>query len=232
MLTPRWTPLRPHPLQSQYFNSPHRFNVLPCGRRSGKTELAKRKLVVRAVEGCQAAYYLVHSLDSADFEERDADAALAFGQASADQGLAQIVYLGGLGDDEDDLSAHLRSRREVEKLLGKGGVPVTVLRAGIIIGHGGISWEITRQLVEHLPGLGDVERHADAALAPVRAVEDRGEVAALHDRVDPEDSSQPALRVASFRVLDLDDLSTPVCQYRARRGHGPATARPRRRRPT
>ncbi|MFL6159694.1 MAG: NAD(P)H-binding protein [Marmoricola sp.] len=106
-----------------------------------------------AVEGCAAAYYLVHSLEAEDFEERDAEAARAFGQAAADAGVAQIVYLGGLGDDADDLSAHLRSRREVETLLGAAGVPVTVLRAGIIVGHGGISWEITRQLVEHLPAM-------------------------------------------------------------------------------
>ena len=68
-------------------------------------------------------------------------------------GLQRIVYLGGLGDDADDLSSHLRSRREVEKLLSAGGVPVTTLRAGIIVGHGGISWEMTRQLVEHLPAM-------------------------------------------------------------------------------
>ena len=65
----------------------------------------------------------------------------------------RIVYLGGLGDDKDALSAHLRSRREVETLLGAAGVPVTTLRAGIIVGHGGISWEMTRQLVEHLPAM-------------------------------------------------------------------------------
>jgi len=104
-----------------------------------------------ALSGCDAAYYLVHSLDNADFEQRDAEAARAFARAAAEAGLRRIVYLGGLGDDADDLSAHLRSRREVEKLLGSGGVPVTTLRAGIIIGHGGISWEMTRQLVEHLP---------------------------------------------------------------------------------
>jgi uncharacterized protein YbjT (DUF2867 family) len=104
-----------------------------------------------ALEGCDAAYYLVHSLDSADFEQRDAVAARAFGSAAARAGVDRIVYLGGLGDDSDDLSAHLRSRREVETLLGSGGVPVTTLRAGIIVGHGGISWELTRQLVEHLP---------------------------------------------------------------------------------
>lgn len=101
--------------------------------------------------GCQAAYYLVHSLQDADFERKDADGARAFGEAAARAGLSRIVYLGGLGDDADNLSAHLRSRREVERLLGTGGVPVTVIRAGIIIGHGGVSWEITRQLVEHLP---------------------------------------------------------------------------------
>ena len=82
--------------------------------------------------GCRAAYYLVHSLDSKDFERLDAEAARAFGQAAADAGLEQIIYLGGLGSEDDDLSAHLRSRREVESLLGEAGVPVTVLRAAII----------------------------------------------------------------------------------------------------
>jgi uncharacterized protein YbjT (DUF2867 family) len=106
-----------------------------------------------ALEGADAAYYLVHSLDDPDFERLDAQAARAFGQAAAAAGVAQIVYLGGLGKDFERLSAHLRSRREVEGLLAAGGVPVTTLRAGIVIGDGGISWEITRQLVEHLPAM-------------------------------------------------------------------------------
>jgi uncharacterized protein YbjT (DUF2867 family) len=106
-----------------------------------------------ALKGVEAAYYLVHSLDSADFKRRDADAARAFARAAADAGLRRIVYLGGLGDDADALSDHLASRREVERLLGQTGVPVTVLRAGIVIGHGGTSWELTRQLVEHLPAM-------------------------------------------------------------------------------
>jgi uncharacterized protein YbjT (DUF2867 family) len=106
-----------------------------------------------ALAGADAAYYLVHSLDDPDFQRRDADAARAFATAAAGAGLHRIVYLGGLGDDADALSAHLRSRREVEQLLGSAGVPVTTLRAGIIVGHGGISWEMTRQLVEHLPAM-------------------------------------------------------------------------------
>ena len=106
-----------------------------------------------ALEGCDAAYYLVHSLDRADFERLDRDASKGFAHAASSAGLQQIVYLGGLGDDDDDLSAHLRSRREVERNLASTGVPVTVLRAGIIVGHGGISWEMTRELVKNLPAM-------------------------------------------------------------------------------
>ncbi len=106
-----------------------------------------------ALDGCRAAYYLVHSLDSKDFERLDSEAARAFGAAAAEAGVRQIVYLGGLGSESDELSSHLRSRREVESLLGAAGVPVTVLRAGIIVGSGGISWEMTRQLVDHLPAM-------------------------------------------------------------------------------
>jgi uncharacterized protein YbjT (DUF2867 family) len=107
----------------------------------------------RALAGVDAAYYLVHSLDSGDFVDRDAQAARNFSAAAARAGVERIVYLGGLGRDDQHLSAHLRSRREVEQLLGADGVPVTVLRAAIVIGHGGISWEITRQLVAHLPAM-------------------------------------------------------------------------------
>ena len=106
-----------------------------------------------AMAGCEVAYYLVHSLGEDDFERRDASAAHEFGVAAAEAGVARIVYLGGLGDGREDLSAHLRSRRETERRLTQGGVPVTVLRAGIIVGHEGISWEMTRQLVERLPAM-------------------------------------------------------------------------------
>jgi uncharacterized protein YbjT (DUF2867 family) len=116
-------------------------------------EVAEPGSLAAAVSGCQAAYYLVHSLDRPTFEADDAAAARAFGTAAACAGLSRIVYLGGLGDDTDALSAHLRSRRQVEELLGAGGVPVTTVRAGIIVGYGGISWEMTLQLVEHLPAM-------------------------------------------------------------------------------
>jgi uncharacterized protein YbjT (DUF2867 family) len=112
-----------------------------------------QETVHTAMAGVDVAYYLVHSLDSEDFEERDADAALNFGGAAAAAGVERIIYLGGLGVDDGELSAHLRSRRQVEQLLSVAGVPVTVLRAAVVIGHGSISWEITRQLVDHLPAM-------------------------------------------------------------------------------
>ncbi|WP_148615298.1 NAD(P)H-binding protein [Nocardioides rubriscoriae] len=106
-----------------------------------------------ALQGVDVAVYLVHSLDDDDFERKDAEAAVRFGRVAAECGVRQIVYLGGLGAEDEELSPHLRSRREVETKLAEGGVPVTVLRAAIVVGAGGISWEITRQLVKNLPAM-------------------------------------------------------------------------------
>jgi uncharacterized protein YbjT (DUF2867 family) len=119
-----------------------------------------------AVEGVDIAMYLVHSLGDDNFERKDAEAARAFGLAAGAAGVRQIVYLGGLGSDDGDLSPHLRSRREVEGLLAEGGVPVTVLRAAIVVGAGGISWEITRQLVKNLPAM-VVPRWASTLSQPI-----------------------------------------------------------------
>ena len=114
-------------------------------------DVADAGSLAAAMAGATVAYYLVHGLGSRDFETEDARAAENFGAAAARAGVRQIVYLGGLGSDRDDLSPHLRSRREAERLLAAAGVPVTTLRAAIIVGHGGISWEMTRELVDALP---------------------------------------------------------------------------------
>lgn len=123
------------------------------GGRAVYGDVAEPGSLREPLEGVDVAYYMVHSLDSDDFEQKDAEAARTFAAAAAALGVKQIVYLGGLGSDSEKLSPHLRSRREVERLLGETGVPVTVLRAAIVVGHGGISWEITRQLVEKLPAM-------------------------------------------------------------------------------
>lgn len=122
--------------------------------------------LVEPLRGVDVAFYLVHSLDQDDFERRDADAARNFSEAAAAAGVRQVIYLGGLGSDSEQLSAHLRSRREVESLLGAAGVPVTVLRAAIVVGSGGISWELTRQLVKNLPAM-VVPRWASTRTQPI-----------------------------------------------------------------
>jgi uncharacterized protein YbjT (DUF2867 family) len=106
-----------------------------------------------AMEGCCAAYYLVHSmmLAGADYRERDRVLARGFAKAAGAAGLERIIYLGGLGEIGDKLSEHLASRREVETALASGCVPVTIFRAAMIIGSGSASFEILRYLVERLP---------------------------------------------------------------------------------
>jgi uncharacterized protein YbjT (DUF2867 family) len=107
---------------------------------------------VRAVlEGVDVAYYLVHSLGARDFEERDARAAENVARAAEDAGVRRLVYLGGLGDDAPDLSSHLRSRRETGLRLASGSVPVTTLRAAVVVGRGSAAFETIVALVERLP---------------------------------------------------------------------------------
>lgn len=105
-----------------------------------------------ALAGCDAAYYLVHSMGSAsEFTSADRDGARNFAEAAAAAGVRRIVYLGGLGSEEDDLSKHLTSRHEVGVTLASTGVPVTELRAAVIIGSGSVSFEMLRHLTEVLP---------------------------------------------------------------------------------
>jgi uncharacterized protein YbjT (DUF2867 family) len=109
--------------------------------------------VAEAMQGCEAAYYLIHSMVVAGekYAEEDRKLAAAFAEAAGRAGIRRIIYLGGLGELGDDLSQHLSSRRAVEKVLGSGPVPVTVFRAAMIIGSGSASFEILRYLVERLP---------------------------------------------------------------------------------
>jgi len=106
-----------------------------------------------ALQGCSALFYLVHSMapGHGDFVRVDQDAASHTAAAAAAAGVGRIIYLGGLGEDHPGLSRHLRSRAEVATLLAAGPVPVTVLRAAMIIGSGSASFEILRYLVERLP---------------------------------------------------------------------------------
>ena len=105
-----------------------------------------------AFAGVHTAYYLVHSMGSAgSFEDQDRLGAQNFAKAAATAGVQRIVYLGGLGDEKESLSPHLRSRHEVGDILRASGVPVIEFRASIILGSGSLSFELIRALVERLP---------------------------------------------------------------------------------
>ena len=102
-----------------------------------------------ALDGCEVAFYLVHSLSTEDFRARDRQLAEGFGRAAAAAGVRRIVYLGGLGHDPE--SEHLASRQEVGTALASGHVPVVELRAAVVLGAGSISFEMLRYLTERLP---------------------------------------------------------------------------------
>jgi len=115
-------------------------------------DVADRDSLTAALEGVEAAYYLIHSMGTrGDFEENDRKAAANFAAAARENGVRRIVYLGGLGDPDQQLSPHLRSRHEVGKILQSSGAQVIEFRASIIIGSGSLSFELIRALVERLP---------------------------------------------------------------------------------
>lgn len=105
-----------------------------------------------AISGCDVVFYLVHSMYSGkDFKELDKAAARNTAALCEELEIKRIVYLGGLGKEEDNLSKHLRSRREVDRILRTGRTPVTTFQAAMIIGPGSASFEIMRYLVDRLP---------------------------------------------------------------------------------
>lgn len=109
-----------------------------------------------ALDGIDVAYYLLHSMEGdnsrwGEFAKRERVQAQNFVKAASDSGLKRIVYLGGLVNDSLELSPHMRSRRDVGRILASSDVPVTELRASLIIGAGGGSYAMLRYLVERLP---------------------------------------------------------------------------------
>jgi uncharacterized protein YbjT (DUF2867 family) len=109
-----------------------------------------------ALEGIGAAYYLVHSMESgttSGFRERDADGARTFARAAAEAGVRRVIYLGGLGRDDQSLSEHLASRQETGRILAEDGPPVLELRAAMVIGSGSASYRMLTDLVNRLPAM-------------------------------------------------------------------------------
>lgn len=127
--------------------------ALPDGAGIVQGDMLEPATLVQALAGIDTAYYLVHSMSGgrAGFERRDHEAVENFVAAANRANVRRVIYLGGLGETGDDLSEHLKSRLAVADILKKGAFSTTFLRAAVIIGAGGASFEMIRALVKHLP---------------------------------------------------------------------------------
>jgi uncharacterized protein YbjT (DUF2867 family) len=131
-------------------------------------DVLKPETLPAALAGARAAFYLIHSMTGhADFHDRDVVAARNFGTAAREAGVEQIIYLSGLGQESDEaLSAHLSSRHATGEALRESGVPVTELRAAVIVGSGSLSFEMIRNLTERLPVM-IVPKWANTRIQPI-----------------------------------------------------------------
>ena len=160
--------------------------------------------------GVHTAYYLVHSMASANsFEEEDRLAAHAFAVAARDAGVRRIIYLGGLGSSSE-LSAHLRSRQEVGRILRESGVPTIEFRAAIVIGSGSASFEMIRALVEKLPVM-ITPRWVNTGTQPI-AVEDV--IAYLKQALDLEINGSRIIEIGGADQVTYLDLMKEYARQR------------------
>jgi uncharacterized protein YbjT (DUF2867 family) len=164
-----------------------------------------------ALAGVHTAYYLVHSMGSAgDFQDEDRIAAANFGSAARAAGVRKIIYLGGLGDSQQALSKHLKSRQETGAVLRESGVPVVEFRASIILGSGSLSFELIRNLVERLPVM--ICHKWVRVLAQPIAIEDV--IAYLRAALDAPDES----RIFEIGGTDQVSYADIMLEYARQRG--------------
>jgi uncharacterized protein YbjT (DUF2867 family) len=197
---------------------------VPAGVEVVAGDVLAAESLTSAMQGVEAAYYLVHSMGATgDFVEQDRLAADNFAAAARVAGVRRIIYLGGLGEDSAELSAHLRSRHEVGERLRAHGVPVIELRASIVIGSGSLSFEMIRALVERLPvmvtprwvqvtaqpiAIGDVLDYLLAALTV--EIGDRGDRSVIIEIGGPDQVSYGELMHEYARQRGLRRWMIPV----------------------
>jgi uncharacterized protein YbjT (DUF2867 family) len=166
----------------------------------------------RALSGCSAALYLVHSMgEGAGYQRRDSRAAQSFARAAAAASVKRLVYLGGMMP-EGRPSRHLRSRIEVGRVLREGRVPTLELRASMIVGYGSLSWLVVRDLAARLPAM-LLPRWLDSRTEPVaiddvvtalvRALELPQVGSACFDLPGPQALSGEEILAETARVLGL-----------------------------
>lgn len=178
-----------------------------AGRFSSRTDVVAGDVLDpdslrNALQGVDAAYYLVHSMGSKeDFGERDRVGARNFARAAREQGVRRVIYLGGLAGD-GPLSPHLASRLEVGRILASEGVPTLEFRASIIIGSGSLSFELLRSLVNKLPVM-VTPRWVGTAAQPI-AIDDV--IAYLTHGLDIEHEGNAVFEIGGPRRVTYGEL--------------------------
>lgn len=142
--------------------------------------------VAAACEGVDAVYYLIHGMGGDDFERTDRQAARNFADGVRAHGVDRIIYLSGVVPDveDDELSDHIRSRREVERILSDAPATVVVLRAAVILGSGSTSFEVIRQVSERMP-LHTIPTWMDSLVQPIAVVDALEALVGALDYVGP-----------------------------------------------
>ena len=161
-----------------------------------------------AVEGCEGIVYLIHSMSGRgmEFEELDRRIAESVASAARTHGVKQIVYLGGLGKRDTDQTPHLRSRHEVAEILRGSGVPVTELRAAVVIGAGSASFEMIKALVARLPVM-ICPKWVNVKTQPI-AIEDVLEY--IRRSLDTPEASGSTIDIGGTDVLSYRDMMLTV----------------------
>jgi uncharacterized protein YbjT (DUF2867 family) len=186
----------------------------PAGAVPQRFDLDDQTTLGPALDGVELAYYLVHSMaQKGGFARRDLQHARAFGRAAAAAGVDRVVYLSGLGDDREGLSEHLASRRAVEDALASTGPDLTVLRAAIVLGEGGASFEMLVQLVRRLPVM-LCPRWVDTASQPI-ALQDT--VGYLADAAGVEATRGQRLEIGGPEVLTYRQMMHRFARLEGRR---------------
>lgn len=175
-------------------------------------DVLKPETLPTALAGVSSAYYLIHSMSaSGDFHERDIVAARNFGTAAREAGVARIIYLSGLGEESDkELSEHLSSRHATGAALREFDVPVTELRAAVIVGSGSLSFEMVRDLTERLPVM-IVPKWAATRIQPIGI---RDILAYLVATLETPESAGRIIEVGGADVLTYADMMRQYAEER------------------
>ncbi|MBZ0181620.1 MAG: SDR family oxidoreductase [Melioribacteraceae bacterium] len=175
-------------------------------------DVLKFDSVKEALSGIDTAYYLIHSMSAGEhnFAENDLRAAENFSQIAKDSGVKRIIYLGGLGSAEDNLSPHLLSRQQTGDMLRKSGISVTEFRAGMIVGSGSLSFEMVRYLTERVP----IMICPKWVMTETQPIAVRDVLRYLIEALEKKESENKILEIGSDDILAYADLMKIYAEVR------------------